>query len=357
MIQISSAVRNQAGRFVRWSARGLGRSPRPTPGGRLDRLVAAASRRTTPRHAATVFVVVTALTATALVAVALGPSHSPTGQHKFTRAAAQPTAPEQSADPSAVREVPRPGAAAPELSPPADGSGSGAEGRSGAGSGDEPPTGDFVGWAILDRSTGAVTGSDTLTETSTTASMIKAWLVADYLRRTDEAGEQPSQSRLDELTLIIRDSHNEYAQALFEELGRHASIERLIVRCGLTDSYAIPNYWSNTRLSARDTARMGACLADGRGAGNAWTGWLLDEMRAVRGVGDFGIRHAFPPGQQGSIAIKNGWVVRSDEGAWHVNCLAIGDGWTMGVLSRYPAHLGYEHGAEICRSLAAQHLR
>jgi hypothetical protein len=208
----------------------------------------------------------------------------------------------------------------------------------------------------MDTNTGAITGSPNLAETSTTASMIKVWLAADYLRLTWEQGEEPPETRLEELTLIVRDSDNEHTQTLFVELGHHESIERLISICGLTDSHPVPFTWSQTRLSARDTARMGGCIARGDAAGPEWTGWLLNEMRKVRGLGDFGIRHAFPSDQRSTIAIKNGWVIRSDVGEYHVNCLAIGDGWSMGVLTRYPAEWGYEHGAEICRSLAADHL-
>lgn len=225
-----------------------------------------------------------------------------------------------------------------------------------------PPVGDgdeFVTWAVMDLATGSITASGNATATSTTASMIKVWLVADYLRRAESA---PDSSRLSELSTIVRDSNNPLAQELFEELGEEASIHRLIDICGLTDSHAVPGSWSSTRLSGRDTARMGACIADGRAAGpGQWTDWLLSEMRQVRGVGDFGIRDALPPGQRSSVAIKNGWVIRDDANEWHVNCLAIGDGWSMGVLTRYPAEVGYpghgyRQGAEICRSLAAEHL-
>ncbi|MGH3679691.1 MAG: hypothetical protein ACRDT2_05435, partial [Natronosporangium sp.] len=243
--------------------------------------------------------------------------------------------------PAPAREPPQPLAERPAVRPP-----------------DPPadPAGDFVGWAILDQHTGAVTGSGNLAETSTTASMIKAWIVADYLRLTTAGGGQPTPTRLDQLSTIIRDSHNGYTEIVFQEIGAHASVERLIQHCGLTDSQAVPYRWSNTRLSPRDTARMGACLADGRAAGPEWTDWLLAEMRAVRGTGDFGIRHAFPDDQRAGIAIKNGWIVRTAQDAWHVNCLAIGDGWTMGVLTRYPKELGLTHGADLCRELAAEHL-
>jgi hypothetical protein len=218
------------------------------------------------------------------------------------------------------------------------------------------PAGKFTGWAIIDQRTGGITGSGNMAEVSTTASMIKAWIVADYLRRTAAAGRQPSRQRLDELELIIRDSHNEYAEALFRRVGAHESIERLIDVCQLTDSRPYRDYWSNTQLSPRDTARMGLCIADGRAAGPDWTDWLLNEMRLVRGAGDFGIRFAFPAAERSEIAIKNGWINRDYDGNWHVNCLAIGDGWTMGVMVRYPIRLGYEHGGELCRSLATDHL-
>ncbi|MPZ25753.1 MAG: hypothetical protein GEV12_04715 [Micromonosporaceae bacterium] len=327
-------------------------NPGERPGG------ADARRRTTPKRLLAVLLATALLTAAGVAAVAGWPGGQslagwasgsdrtepdpPAPTATPTPAPTSPPTPTQT--PGPVREPPRPLADRPAIRPPQPP--------------DDPaaPAGDFTGWAILDQRTGTITGSGNLAETSTTASMIKAWIVADYLRLTADGGDQPTPTRLEQLRVIIRDSHNGYTETVFQEIGAHASIERLIERCELTDSQAVPNRWSNTRLSPRDTVRMGACLADGRAAGPEWTDWLLDEMRAVRGIGDFGIRHAFPEDQRAGIAIKNGWIVRDAEGAWHVNCLAIGDGWTMGVLTRYPEHLGYTHGAEICRSLAAEHL-
>jgi hypothetical protein len=252
---------------------------------------------------------------------------------------AMPPAPRPAPD----RAAPKPEGVAPQPSPP----------RSPA-----DPTGDFVGWAVMATSDDArwITGSQNMTELSTTASMIKVWIAADYLRRLTEAGREANPIRLAQLTLVIRDSDNAYAQDFFVEIGAHESIARLIDICGLPYARAVPHRWSNTQLSPVDTVLMGACIADGRAAGPEWTAWLLDEMRQVRGVGDFGIRDALPPGVRPEVAIKNGWVVRAAQDAWHVNCLAVGEGWTMGVMTRYPAELGYQHGAGICRELAAEHL-
>jgi hypothetical protein len=215
--------------------------------------------------------------------------------------------------------------------------------------------GGWWSWAMLDQRTGKISGSANLAETSTTASLIKSWVAADLLRRSAEQGTTPSKDRMALVSTMIRDSNNEAAQALWKVVGEQASIKRLITICKLTDSSAYKNYWSNTRLSPRDITRLGACISDGRAAGPKWTKYLLGEMRAVRGVGNFGIRRAFPAGEQASIAIKNGWVTREDDdGNWHVSCLAIGDGWTVGVMTRYPISRGFEYGTKICQSVGEQ---
>lgn len=210
-------------------------------------------------------------------------------------------------------------------------------------------------WALMDTRTGKISGSANMDETNPTASMIKAWIGADFLRRADEKGDTPSDTRMNQVSTMIRDSDNTAAQTLYEVNGGSASIRRLISICDLTDSSpAADGGWSRTALSARDTVRMGACIADGRAAGPQWTKYLLGEMRAVRGVGNFGIRKAFPAAEQKTIAVKNGWVDRTREQKYTVNCLAIGDGWTMAVETRYAINLGYTYGAKICEDVARQ---
>ncbi len=210
----------------------------------------------------------------------------------------------------------------------------------------------WYAWSVLDRRSGEIIGSENMAETNTTASLIKSWIVADYLRRTAEAGKTPSDAKLADATKIIRDSDNTRTQQFYNGLGGSASIKRLLSTCELTDSsVAADGGWSRTNLSPRDTARLGQCIADGRAAGPKWTKWLLNEMRLVRGAGDFGIRKAFPAAERKTIAIKNGWVDRTREQENHVNCLAIGDTWTMGVMLRYPIEKGYEYGMQNCQKI------
>ncbi|HEX6871743.1 MAG TPA: hypothetical protein VF163_11650 [Micromonosporaceae bacterium] len=216
----------------------------------------------------------------------------------------------------------------------------------------------FLSWALLDRRSGEIVGSANLTATSTTASMIKAWLASDYLRRAAEKGEEPTASRLKDLEVMIRDSDNNAADRTYNATGKTASINRLISICKLTDSKAISGFWSNTNISARDTVRMGACIADGRAAGSRWTPWVLDMMRKVRDVGDFGIRKALPEAGQGQVAIKNGWLLRDEDNNWHTNCLAIGDTWVLAVLQRYPSQGNWNddfaHTQQVCTTVAQQ---
>jgi len=209
----------------------------------------------------------------------------------------------------------------------------------------------FFSWALLDRASGKISGSANLaTDTSSTESMIKVWISADYLRRLGSAS--PSQSRLTELSRMIRDSDDDAAEDVYQAGGANTVVQRMIKICGLTDTSLFDGWWSRTEISAEDAVRLGACVADGRAAGAKWTSWILGQMRQVRGEGRFGIIEALLADAAARTSIKNGWTqVGSD---WHVNCLAIVDKYVLAVLTQYPVELGLQYGAGVCRNVAAQ---
>lgn len=210
---------------------------------------------------------------------------------------------------------------------------------------------DFLAWALLDRKTNAIAGSaNYASDTNSTESMIKAWISADYLRQLGNA--QPPSDRLALLTQMIRDSDDDAAETIYDLDGADAVVQRMIDICGLTETTIFDGWWSRTEMSARDAVRLGACVADGRAAGPRWTGWILSEMRQVRGEGRFGIIDALPADVAARTSIKNGWTIVGDE--WHVDCLAIVDRYVLAVLIRYPAELGLEYGAKVCRNVATQ---
>jgi hypothetical protein len=223
--------------------------------------------------------------------------------------------------------------------------------------------GEFLGWAMRDDG-GTLVGAN-MTSTSSTESMIKTWVVADFLRLR----AKPADKDLRRASEAIRWSDDNDTEALYRANGANKSIERMIQICGLKDTKVHDGWWSRTLMSPRDAVKLGECLADGTAAGPTWTPWLLGEMRhvqgstaakdqfATRGGGRWGIIDGVPDSMTGTVAIKNGWTPLDSDGNWHLNCLAIGDGWTMSVMMRYPSKLGLDYGAGVCRSVAAQLLQ
>jgi hypothetical protein len=210
----------------------------------------------------------------------------------------------------------------------------------------------FWSWAYYDLKADQLYGSQPYT-TSDTASMAKAWVAADWLRRQGAANKQPSGTALNELSRMIRDSETQNTFKYHVENGNLTSIKRMISTCGLTETKGTQNSWSLTEMSARDVARLARCIGDGRAAGPKWTNWLLNEMRNVRGPGRFGPIEVLPADIQKATAIKNGWLAR-DDGEWHIACMAVGDGWTLGIMAHYQSSLGKDYGVKTCREVTRQ---
>lgn len=230
--------------------------------------------------------------------------------------------------------------------------------------------GRFFSWALMDRKTGKISGARNMAATNSTESMIKAWIVSDYLR---ELGSKPlSAQRRQQAVTAIRDSNDNSAEALYNAGGRKPVLQRLIKMCKLTDTKIYPDRakWAYTQMSPRDAVRMGDCIGDGTAAGPKWTKWVLNEMAHVRGGvkdqksvtvqgGHWGIVDGLPESitAQGPVSIKNGFTMLWDDGQWHVNCLAVTDDWTLAVMMRYPPAgdpRTPSYGAKVCASVATQ---
>ncbi|MET7861714.1 hypothetical protein [Micromonospora taraxaci] len=241
--------------------------------------------------------------------------------------------------------------------------------------------GDFFSWALLDRGTGKISGSPNMAATSSTESMIKVWIVSDYLRQLGD--KEPPAALKKAAQVAIIDSNDTAANKVYAAAGGSYRVlpngqigpvmQRAIKICGLTDTKRgnVPKYegwWSFTRMSPRDAARVGNCIADGRAAGPKWTKWVLEQMAKVRGTtaakdqlptsggGRWGIIDGLPKSitAQGPVGIKNGWTPINYDGNWHVNCLAVNDKWSLAVMLRYPIRSGLDYGAKVCASVATQ---
>lgn len=221
----------------------------------------------------------------------------------------------------------------------------------------------FLSWALLDR-TGRISGSANLAATTSSESMVRIWIVSDYLRRIAEQGKKPTAERLAQASRAIREGDIEATQALYSAGGGAAQIRRMISKCGLSDTRADSSRWRRTQISARDAARLGGCVAGGRAAGPSWTRWVRTEMTKVNGGsrkagqptgGRWGIVDGLPDEVvTGGVGIQNGWRVVSTDDEWRVNCLAVADEWSLAVLTRYPVDRGLGYGAQACAEVAAQ---
>ncbi|MFI7069174.1 hypothetical protein [Micromonospora sediminicola] len=239
--------------------------------------------------------------------------------------------------------------------------------------------GEFFSWALMDRTTGTVTGAQNMNRTSSTESMLKTWIVSDYLRQLGD--KEPTAALKKAASLAIRDSNDDGANMVYRAAGGsykpqpgnklNPVLQRAVKICGLTDTRAgtVPDYlgwWSFTQMSPRDAVRLGDCIADGKAAGPKWTKWVLNEMANVRGSiktqqlksggGKWGIVDGLPASikAQGPVHIKNGWTQLVYDNNWHVNCLAVTDKWSLAVMMRYPGSAGLSYGSKVCASVATQ---
>lgn len=204
-----------------------------------------------------------------------------------------------------------------------------------------------LSWALLDTTTGRWTGSANAdTDRTEAESTIKAWLAADTLRAAAEAGRPVTAAERADIAAAVRASDDAAAERLYRDLGRDASIARLDAECGVAVSTPRPGWWSFTRITALDAARILACVRD---RAPEWPGGaaLLADLAAITPDGRSGIHTALP----GAVAEKNGWTLHGD-GEWNVNCVLAWPQRALAVLLTYPAARGVEYGWAVCRDVA-----
>ena len=203
-----------------------------------------------------------------------------------------------------------------------------------------------LSWALLDTAGGRWTGSANADTARTEAeSTIKAWLAADTLRAAAEAGRPVTGAERAAVSATVRASDDAAAERLYRALGRDASTARLATECGVEVSTPVPGWWSLTRVTAVDAARILACVRD---RAPEWPGGadLLTDLSAITQDGRSGIHTGLP----GDVAEKNGWTLHGDE--WNVNCVLAWEGRALAVLLSYPGERGLGYGWAVCRDVA-----
>jgi hypothetical protein len=231
----------------------------------------------------------------------------------------------------------------------------------------------FYSWALMDLKTGKISGSkNSASQTSSTESMIKTWIVSDYLRQLDESGKPLSAETQKLVQRAIRNSDDNAAGTLNDRSGGTAQTKRMISWCGLKNTHlgtvkGYEGWWSFTEMSAQDVTRLGKCIQSGKAAGEKYTPLVLSEMSKVQGTvkqqqkssggGRWGIIDGLPKEivtREGPISIKNGWTPLVYDGDWHISCMAISKDWVLAVQTRYPSSKPLSYGAKVCQDTATQ---
>ena len=204
-----------------------------------------------------------------------------------------------------------------------------------------------LSWALLDTAAGRWTGSANADTARTEAeSTMKAWLAADTLRAAAEAGRPVTAAERADITAAVRASDDAAAERLYRGLGRDASIARLEEVCEVDVETSRPGWWSFTRVTAVDAARILACVRD---RAPDWPGGseLLTDLASITPDGRSGIHTGLP----GAVAEKNGWTLHGD-GGWNLNCVLAWRERSLAVLTSYPADRGAGYGWAVCRDVA-----
>jgi hypothetical protein len=171
--------------------------------------------------------------------------------------------------------------------------------------------------AVLDKKTGerySYRGS----ERYDTASIVKVQILACALLRAQDAGRGLSATELSLAKPMIRLSDNNATTALFNRLGKAASVGRCNKRLGLKET-TVNGSWGLTRTTVNDQVKLLAELVDTKGpleAASRKQAFKL--MSTVDDTQDWGVPVVAKAGEV--TTVKNGWDTRSaDGGLWAVN--------------------------------------
>lgn len=174
----------------------------------------------------------------------------------------------------------------------------------------------------LDRGTGAAYGQ----ERFDTASIVKLDILAALLLSAQDAGRELTTEEERRAAVMIRQSDNDAADALWQTIGGRTGLDRANERLGLRDTRAGERgRWGLTQTTAQDQLTLLRAVY-GEFGGQGGTGpldarsrtYLQTLLGEVIPEQSWGVSAA-ADGEQ--FELKNGWLPRSTTGRWDVNSI------------------------------------
>ncbi|WP_306213826.1 serine hydrolase [Actinoplanes sp. RD1] len=157
-------------------------------------------------------------------------------------------------------------------------------------------------------------------EQFTTASVVKADVLACTLLRAQDEDRRLSAEQRELTARMIRASDNDATTALFEQLGAAGGLTGCNGRIGLEETTVDPK-WGLSRTTADDQVRLlGDLAGDESPLGADSRRYALDLMSTVNADQDWGVPAVARDGE--TAAVKNGWdTSTADGGRWVVNSI------------------------------------
>ncbi|MDF9812216.1 serine hydrolase [Streptomyces sp. SPB162] len=189
--------------------------------------------------------------------------------------------------------------------------------------------------AVLDTASGAqaVYGSGTYD----TASIVKVDILAALLLRAQDAGRELTAQEKASATVMIEQSDNDAATALWHAVDGAEGLAEANERLGLTGTVGGDgDLWGLTRTTAADQLRLlRAVFGDDSPLDAGSRTYLTGLMGRISTGQDWGVTAAAAAGSD--TALKNGWLRRSTTGLWDINSIgrvdADGNTYLVAVLS------------------------
>lgn len=171
----------------------------------------------------------------------------------------------------------------------------------------------------------------------TTASVIKAQLLAGVLLRAQDEGRSLTEWERARIQPMMALSHNPPASDLYVSLGGATAQERLDERFVLTATTSTPK-WGLTTSTAQDRTRLAVALLHAGGPlGEATRAEAWRTMTAVHPTQQWGISAGVPAGW--TVALKNGFYPTSGTARWRIGSTgfvrhdATGGGYALTVMT------------------------
>jgi beta-lactamase class A len=167
------------------------------------------------------------------------------------------------------------------------------------------------------------------------ASVVKATILAALLRWHQETGSPLTSNERFLATLMITQSDNDAASALWDEVGP-ARMQRFLDLARMTETILGPDgFWGLTEITARDELSLLRLLTKSNAVlSDSSRSYELDLMAAVIPSQRWGVPAGAPRGV--TVHVKNGWLPE-EIGGWHINSIGAftghGRDYMMAVLT------------------------